>query len=149
VQWGASHILGQTRFPMHHSDNWFRSWSRIQKRFHGDARRTHGDRPGRTQDAGRQSCIREEQGRSADFVQQTRGEYWYIDFRQDGSLKYYLNTRTLMRALRGIVDQEHNPFPFATHENRDVPKTRPLAAWLDSPLSLYAKNSLCPMVFKS
>jgi len=23
------------------------------------------------------------------------------------------------------VDQEHNPFPFATHENRDVPKTRP------------------------
>jgi hypothetical protein len=23
-----------------------------------------------------------------------------------------MNTRTLMRALRGIVDQEHNPFPF-------------------------------------
>jgi hypothetical protein len=34
-----------------------------------------------------------------------------------------MNTRTLMRALRGIVDQEHNPFPFATHENRGVLKT--------------------------
>jgi len=51
---GASRILDQTRFPMHHRDNWFRSWLRIQKRPHGDARGARGDRPGWTQNG----CIR-------------------------------------------------------------------------------------------
>jgi len=112
VQWGASRILGQARFPMHHSDNWFRSWSRIQKCPHGDAGRTHGDRPGCTRDAGRQGCIREERGRTEDFVQQIRDENWYIDFRQDDSLKQFMNTRTQMADLFHALHPRYSSQPL-------------------------------------
>jgi hypothetical protein len=32
-------------------------------------------------------------------VQQTRGEYWYIDFRQDDSLQQYMNTLNRLTGL--------------------------------------------------
>jgi hypothetical protein len=48
-------MLERTRVSVSTSDTeyaWGGSWSRIQKNPHGDACRTHGNRPGWTQDAG-------------------------------------------------------------------------------------------------
>jgi hypothetical protein len=112
VQWGASRILGQARFPMHHSDNWFRSWSRIQKRPHADAGRTHGDRPGCTQDAGRKVAFGKSRAGQKTSCNRYRDENWYIDFHQDDSLKLSMNTRTQMTDLFHAVRPLYSSQPL-------------------------------------
>jgi hypothetical protein len=59
-----------------------------------------------------EGCIREEQGRTEDFVQQIRDENWYIDFRQDDSLKQFMNTRTQMTDLFHAVRPLYSSQPL-------------------------------------